>query len=164
MTTEAVALPESVAPLTVSTERTPPMTSPTPTPNRGRALARSAGKAAAVTAAALTLAVVFAGPASARDFNPIKGIRPSFDFLGPAFQSVWARVAASIWGVLLAGASVKLLVALYKMRAAKAGGYGAEMSDSMGEAKVAGIAVGALAIGGVIVGAIIFVASGGAAE
>ncbi|MEH6797552.1 MAG: hypothetical protein V7694_25875 [Rhodococcus sp. (in: high G+C Gram-positive bacteria)] len=137
------------------------MTTPTPTPNRGRTLARRAGKAAAMTAAALTLAVVFAGPASAQDFNPINGIKPSFEFLGPAFQNVWARVAASIWGVLLAGASVKLLVALYKMRAAKAGGYGAEMSDSMGEAKVAGVAVGALAIGGVIVGAIMFVANPG---
>ncbi|KAA0922101.1 hypothetical protein CH276_02570 [Rhodococcus sp. 06-470-2] len=116
-----------------------------------------------MTAAALTLAVVFAGPASAQDsnFNPIGGIRPSFEFLGPAFQNVWARVAASIWGVLLAGASVKLLAALYKMRAAKAGGYGQEMSDSMGEAKVAGVAVGALAIGGVIVGAIMFVANPG---
>lgn len=161
MTTEPDALTDSVAPLTVSIERTPLMTTPPPTPNRGRALARRAGKAAAMTAAALTLAVIFAGPASAQDFNPINGIKPSFEFLGPSFQNVWARVAASIWGVLLAGASVKLLVALYKMRAAKAGGYGAEMSDSMGEAKVAGIAVGALAIGGVIVGAIMFVANPG---
>lgn len=161
MTTEPVAPSDPVAPLTVCSERTLPMTTPPPTPTRGRTLARRAGKAAAMTAAALTLAVVFAGPASAQDFNPISGVKPSFEFLGPAFQNVWARVAASIWGVLLAGASVKLLVALYKMRAAKAGGYGAEMSDSMGEAKVAGVAVGALAIGGVIVGAIMFVANPG---
>lgn len=141
------------------------MTTPSPTPssspNRGRTLARRAGKAAAMASIALTLAVVFAGPAAAQSFNPVDGVRPSFEFLGPAFQNVWARVAASVWGVLLAGAAVKLLVALYKMRAARAGGYGAEMSDSLGEAKVAGAAVGALAIGGVIVGAILFVANPG---
>ena len=140
------------------------MTTATSTPNRARGLARRAGKAVAMTAAALTLAVVFAGPAAAQDFNPIDKVTPTFEFLGPSFQSVWARVAGSIWGVLLAGSSVKLLAALYKMRAAKAGGYGAEMSDSMGEAKVAGVAFGALAIGGIIVGAIIFVANPGGAN
>lgn len=134
----------------------------TPGRRRRRGLRTRTATAAAMTVTTLIMAVMFAGPAAAAT-NPLGGITPSLDFLGPTFNSVWARLAASIWGLLLAGSAVKLLASIYKMRAARSGGYAAEMTDAMAEAKVAGIAFGALAAGGVIVGAILFVTNQGGA-
>ncbi|MFZ2173775.1 MAG: hypothetical protein WAW17_07010 [Rhodococcus sp. (in: high G+C Gram-positive bacteria)] len=116
--------------------------------------------AAAVTVTLLTMSVLAAGPASAQIRNPTEGIVPTLDFLGPAFNNVWVRVFGSIWGVLLGAAAIKFFAALYKIRAAKAGGYGTEMADASSEARVAGVAFGCLAAGGVIIGAILFVVGG----
>lgn len=137
------------------------MTESTPTTPPPRPALRRAATTAAITAGTLGLAIVLAAPAAAQTGNPLEGITPSLTFLGPAFNNVWARVIASIWGVLLGAVSVKLMVALYKMRAAKAGGYAAEMTDAMGEAKVAGIAFAALSAVTVILGAILFATSQG---
>lgn len=105
-------------------------------------------------------AMLLAAGTAAAATNPLEGITPDMGILGPAFSSTWSRVAAAVWGVLLAAASVKLLVALYKMRAARGAGYGSEMADSAQEAKVAAVAFGCLAGAGVIIGAILFVVQG----
>jgi len=138
------------------------MSESTPTtPSPPRPALRRVATTAAITAGTLGLAIVLAGPAAAQTGNPLEGITPSLTFLGPAFNNVWARVIASIWAVLLGATAVKLMVAIYKMRAAKAGGYAAEMTDAMGEAKVSGIAFASLSAVTVIIGAIIFVTSQG---
>lgn len=135
------------------------MTTSTPPPRPRRPALQRLAATSAGTFCALILAVVFAGPAAAQAINPLEGITPSLEFLGPAFNNVWARVIASIWAVLLGATAVKLMVALYKMRAAKQGGYATEMTDAMGEAKVTGIAFGALSGATVLLGAILFATS-----
>lgn len=118
-----------------------------------RTLARRSASIVSLVGAAMLLA---AGPAAAAT-NPLEGITPDMSILGPAFNSTWSRIAAAVWGVLLAGASIKLLTSLYKMRAARTGGYSSEMTDAAQEAKVAAVAFGALAGAGVLIGAILFV-------
>jgi hypothetical protein len=113
-----------------------------------------------LTMTVLTMTVLAAGPAAAQIQNPTDGIKPSMELLGPAFNNVWVRIFGSIWGVLLGASAIKFFTAIYKMRAARAGGYGAEMSDAASEAKVAAVAFGCLAGGGVIIGAILFVVGG----
>jgi hypothetical protein len=125
-----------------------------------RTAARRLLAAATTTVAVLTMTVLAAGPAAAQIQNPTDGIKPSLEWLGPAFNNVWVRVIGSIWGVLLGASTIKFFVEIYKMRAAKAGGYGAEMADAAQGAKIGAVAFGCLAGGGVIIGAILFVVGG----
>ena len=125
-----------------------------------RTAARRMLTAATTTVSVLTMTVLAAGPAAAQIQNPTDGVTPSMELLGPAFNNVWVRIFGSIWGVLLGASAIKFFTAIYKMRAARAGGYGAEMSDAASEAKVAAVAFGCLAGGGVIIGAILFVVGG----
>ncbi|MFC9553658.1 hypothetical protein ACFTWF_22655 [Rhodococcus sp. NPDC056960] len=125
-----------------------------------RTAARRLLTAATTTVTVLTMTVLTAGPAAAQIQNPTDGVTPSMELLGPAFNNVWVRIFGSIWGVLLGASAIKFFTAIYKMRAARAGGYGAEMSDAASEAKVAAVAFGCLAGGGVIIGAILFVVGG----
>ncbi len=118
-----------------------------------KSLTRRAGSILTLVGATMLMA---AGTATAAT-NPLEGITPDMSLLGPAFNNTWARLAAALWAVLLAGAAVKLLVSLYKMRAARTGGYASEMTDAGQEAKVAGVAFGALAGAGIIISAILFV-------
>ena len=125
-----------------------------------RTAARRLLTAATTTVTVLTMTVLAAGPAAAQIRNPTDGVTPSMELLGPAFNNVWVRIFGSIWGVLLGASAIKFFTAIYKMRAARAGGYGAEMSDAASEAKVAAVAFGCLAVGGVIISAILFVVGG----
>lgn len=118
-------------------------------------------RAAVVTLAATTAVLLLStGAASAAITNPLDGITPDLSVFGPAFNSVWARVVGGIWAVALGASTVKLIFALYKMRAMKAAGMPQEMSDASGEARIAGIAFGCLASVGIIIGAILFVTNG----
>ena len=141
------------------------------TPQAGSAKSTSTSSKAPlvrrVSAVAITLAatavvlLLSAGAASAQIENPLEGVKPDIGVLGPAFNSVWARVVGAIWGVALAASTVKLIMALYKMRSMNKAGMPTEMADAGQEAKIAGIAVGCLASVGIIVGAILFVVGGG---
>lgn len=115
------------------------------------------GRRVASTLALVGATMLLAAGTAAAATNPLEGITPDMSLLGPAFNNTWGRLAAALWAVLLAGASVKLLVSLYKMRAARTGGYASEMTDAAQEAKVAGMAFGALAGAGIIISAILFV-------
>ncbi|MFF0818385.1 hypothetical protein ACFYVR_25045 [Rhodococcus sp. NPDC003318] len=121
-----------------------------------KSVARRAASIVSLVGATMLMA---AGTAAAAT-NPLEGITPDMGILGPAFNNTWTRIAAAVWGVLIAGSSIKLLTAIYKMRASRAGGYSSEMTDAAQEAKVAGIAFGALAGAGAIIAAILFVVQG----
>ncbi|WP_245687994.1 hypothetical protein [Rhodococcus phenolicus] len=114
-----------------------------------------------MTSATVGLLLMTAGLASAQGAeNPLNGIKPDMSVFGGAFNETWARVAAGIWGVVLAGSAINLMVALYKIRKARAGGYQSELSESMDAAKTATIAFGAVAGASIIIGAILFIVNG----
>ncbi|MFV8175285.1 MULTISPECIES: hypothetical protein [Mycobacteriaceae] len=121
-------------------------------------------RAAAITSGTIALAIITAAPAAAQDApkskNPFEGVTPTLEFLGPAFQNVWVRVLGTIWALAMGGVGVKLIFALYKMRAAKNGGYASEMTDNAAEVKTAATAFGGLTLLTVIIGAIMFVTQG----
>ncbi|MBC2586928.1 hypothetical protein [Rhodococcus aetherivorans] len=116
-----------------------------------------------MTLASATLGMVLmtAGIASAQGAeNPLNGVTPNMNVFGDALNETWTRVAAGIWGAVLAVSAVNLITALYKIRKARSGGYQSELSDSMDAAKTATVAFGCVAGAGVIVGAILFVVNG----
>ncbi|UTT51219.1 hypothetical protein [Rhodococcus gordoniae] len=125
-----------------------------------RSLPRSVARAASLLSATIATVLLTAGTASAQTDNPLDGISPDLGVFGPTFQSTWSRIAGGIWGAVLAVSAVNLIISLYKIRKARAGGYQSELSDSMDSAKTAGVAFGCVAGAGIIVGAILFVVNG----
>lgn len=125
-----------------------------------RSLPRSVARAASLLSATIGTVLLTAGTASAQTDNPLDGISPDLGVFGPTFQSTWSRFAGGIWGAVLAVSAVNLIISLYKIRKARAGGYQSELSDSMDSAKTAGVAFGCVAGAGIIVGAILFVVNG----
>lgn len=119
----------------------------------------STRRALSVAGATLSLLLATAGTASAQS-NPLDGVKPNLDVWGPTMGGTWGRVASGIWGLLFAGATINLLVSLYRIKQAKNRGYQSELTDSMDSARVAAVAVGALAGAGVVVGAILFLVNG----
>lgn len=118
-----------------------------------RSLPRSVARAASLLSATIGTVLLTAGTASAQTDNPLDGISPDLGVFGPTFQSTWSRIAGGIWGAVLAVSAVNLIISLYKIRKARAGGYQSELSDSMDSAKTAGVAFGCVAGAGIIVGA-----------
>ncbi|WCT06208.1 hypothetical protein [Rhodococcus qingshengii] len=131
------------------------------TPASKSPLLRRVSAAAITLAATAVVLVLSAGAASAQISNPLDGVTPDLGVFGPAFNSVWARVVGGIWGAALAASTVKLIMAIYKMRSMRSAGMPTEMAEAGQDAKIAGIAVGCLASVGIIVGAIIYITSGG---
>ncbi|UGQ60469.1 hypothetical protein LSF60_23605 (plasmid) [Rhodococcus pyridinivorans] len=125
-----------------------------------RSLPRSVARAASLLSATIGAALLTAGTAAAQTDNPLDGVRPSMEVFGPTFQSTWSRIAGGIWGAVLAASAINLIISLYKIRKARAGGYQSELSDSMDSAKTAGVAFGCVAGAGIIVGAILFLVNG----
>lgn len=107
----------------------------------------------------LAASVVFAGPAQAQTlaFNPLDGVLPTFDFLGPVFNETWKRVAGSIWAGCVAAAVIGMATAAVRVRNARKGGYGNDLTDATADFRAATTALGLLAGLAIIVGAVFFV-------
>ncbi len=89
-----------------------------------RSLPRSVARAASLLSATIGTVLLTAGTASAQTDNPLDGISPDLGgVFGPTFQSTWSRIAGGIWGgAVLAVSAVNLIISLYKIRKARAGG------------------------------------------
>lgn len=113
----------------------------------------------------LTASVVLAGPASADTLaadNPLDGITPSMEFLGPAFNSAWARLAATIWGLAVAVSVIGLMGAALRVRSARKGGYAPDLVDASGDVRTAIYVLAFLAGLAVVVSAVLFLVPTGA--
>ncbi|MGW0021620.1 hypothetical protein ACWDUD_25170 [Rhodococcus sp. NPDC003382] len=123
-------------------------------------LPRRVARAMSLLTATIGAVLLTAGTASAQTDNPLDGVTPDLGVFGDTFEDTWTRIAGGIWGAFLAASALNVIVSLYKIRRARAGGYQSELSESMDSAKTAVVAFGCVAGAGIIVGAILFVVNG----
>lgn len=89
--------------------------------------------------------------------NPLDGVTPDMGVLGTAFAQTWVRVAAAIWGLLIAAATLYLASAFLAMAQAKKTGHTHMMSEATSDVKIRAAALAGLVGLPVIIGAIITV-------
>ncbi|MFE3105336.1 hypothetical protein [Nocardia tengchongensis] len=115
----------------------------------------------AVLAAVLALAVA-AGAASAHAAidNPLTGVSPDPGLFGDALNAAWKRVAAALWGAVVLGATVRVIVGAYKVRRSKNRGYSNDLAEGAEDLQDALASLALVGLASPIVGAILFVAGG----
>ena len=89
--------------------------------------------------------------------NPLDGVVPDMNILGPAFGHTWVRVAGAIWALLIASAVLYLAAAFVSMAQARRLGNSHMVSEATGDLRVRAAALAGLVGLPVIVGAIITV-------
>ncbi|MFE2999308.1 hypothetical protein ACFXG4_30405 [Nocardia sp. NPDC059246] len=115
----------------------------------------------AVLVAILSVAMlVGAASASASISNPLTGISPDPGLFGDALNAAWKRVAAAIWGAVILGSTVRVIVGAYKVRRAKNRGYSNDLAEGAEDLQDALASLGLVGLASPIVGAILFVAGG----
>lgn len=99
-----------------------------------------------------------AAPASAIA-NPLDGISPNMDALGPAFNSSWKRLGGAIWAVVLGILAFKVITSTLKRSKAKRNAASGDLAEATEDLQEAGLMLLVCAMASVIIGAILYVAS-----
>ena len=127
---------------------------------RSRSRPRVLARLAVLAAVAAVAVLVGDATASAAINNPLTGISPDPSLFGDALNAAWKRVAAAIWGAVILGSTVRVIVGAYKVRRAKNRGYSNDLAEGAEDLQDALASLGLVGLASPIVGAILFVAGG----
>ena len=83
--------------------------------------------------------------------NPFTGIVPNFTVFGAEFNSLWKKLFAGLWAVVLIWTAARLLMSFMAMSDHKGGGHPQALSEARSDTKKAAFALGGTIAFGAIV-------------
>jgi hypothetical protein len=89
--------------------------------------------------------------------NPLDGIIPDFSVFGAQFTSLWQKLFAGFWALLIVVAIAYLAHGILAIAQNRHGGHPGQLREAKNEATRAGVALGGLIALGTIVTAFISV-------
>ena len=92
--------------------------------------------------------------------NPLEGVQPDLSLLGPALNSTWKRILASLWGGCIAIAGVYVLTSGLSLKKSRKRGMAGDLSESTDDFRTSLYSLGIVAAATPIVGAVLFLVGG----